>query len=131
GGKFFAADRIEHHAVFDLAAVFARYRDTKVRNTTNKIGGAIKRIDDPAVFGAGIASQSALLAEEGVVGIGLFQVVDDFAFCIAVDFGDVVVGMLLVDHQGIGLISGACDQLSGLAGGAQRNSQHWLHGWPT
>ena len=50
-----------------------------------------ERVDDPAVLRLGISYEAALLAENGVVGIGLLQVKDNLPLSVDIDFGDEVV----------------------------------------
>ena len=55
-----------------------------------KIGGAIERIDDPLVFGAGIG-QAGFFGENAMLRIRLTQHVDDRTFGSVIDFRHKIV----------------------------------------
>src|SRR5690606_29015197 len=67
------------------------------------VAGAVERVDDPGVAaGAAIALHgAAFLAEDGVVGVGAAQFLDDLGFGQAVDFAGVVVAVLFDDVEGV------------------------------
>ena len=74
------------------------------------------------------AARAALFAEKGVVGIGFFEVVNNFLFRCAIDFGDEIVGGFFVDPHVVELFDDAGDDLAGFAGGFEGDGQHRLHG---
>ena len=134
GGEFFLANRIQNHSVFQATAILACDADSKVRNATEEVGGAVQRIDDPQVlfaFDAGTGVQAGLFTLDRVVRVSLAQGVDDFLFSGAINLGYVILGVFFVDLDGIQALDGAEDQLTGAAGGAQRDIQHGLHGCVT
>ena len=65
----------------------------------DKIGGAIKRIDDPNVFIVvmQVGRRAGLFGQDGMVGVGLGQYIDDCPFGGLIDFGDKIV-MTFVRH---------------------------------
>lgn len=42
----------------------------KLRNSVNKVGSAVERINDPSVFGVFLAALAGFFTEECVIGIG-------------------------------------------------------------
>ena len=83
-GEEFIPGRVVHHAVLDRAPVLQRDGDAVLREAVDEVGGAVQRIDDPAVFrlrgrAAGILPfhGARFLAEDGVIRVGLADDVDD------------------------------------------------------
>src|SRR5690606_6723569 len=103
GGELFLAHRIQDHGVFQAALVFAGDADGEVGHATDEVGGAIQRIDEPQVVGAFALAfqQAAFLAEDAVVRVGLAQCLHDGQLGGAIDLGDVVLGVLLVDGDNV------------------------------
>src|SRR5690606_8394680 len=99
GDEQFVAQRVEDHAVQRLGAFAQGDRDAPVRNAVQVVAGAVERVDHPGVAaGAAVALlRAAFLAEDGVVGIGAPQFLDDRFFGQAVDLAGVVHAPLL-DH---------------------------------
>ncbi|MNQ85683.1 hypothetical protein D3C85_1008550 [compost metagenome] len=130
GGEFFLAYRIEDHGVLQAALVLAGDAHGVVRNAADEVGGAIQRIDDPQVVGAfALAFQQAtFFAEDAVVRVGLAQGLDNGELGSAVDLGDVVLGVLLIDGDNVQAFDRAENQFTGAASGAQGDIQHRLHG---
>ncbi|MNZ48357.1 hypothetical protein D3C78_660990 [compost metagenome] len=116
--------------MLQTALVLAGDADGEMRDAVDEVGGAVQRIDDPQVVGAfaGAFQHAAFLAHDAVVRVGLAQGGDDAQFGGAIDFGDVVLGVFLVDRDGIQAFDGAENQFTGAAGSAQGDIQHRLHG---
>ena len=130
GGKFFLADRIENDRMLKATAVFAGNAHGEMRHAAHEVGGAIERVDDPQVILALALTfaEAAFLTVDTVVRIGLAQCRDDGLLSRTVYFGDVVLGVLLVDGDGVQALDGTKNQFTGAAGRAQRDIQHGLHG---
>lgn len=130
GGEFFLAYRVEDHGVLQAALVLAGDAHGEVRYAMDEVGGAVQRIDHPEVIGALAAAfdEAAFLAHDRVSRIGLAQRGDDGLLGGAIDFGHVVLGILLVDRDDIQAFDGAENQFTGAASGAQGDIQHRLHG---
>ena len=115
--------------MLDTALDAAGNADRIVRNAADEIGRAIQRVDDPddvrTVALAGL--KAGLFGMDAVVRVGLAQVADDGLFGSPVNFGNVIVGLFLVDGQNVKPLYGAIDQFSGAACGAQGDVQHGLH----
>ena len=90
------------------------------------VRGAVERIDDPRVFGAG-ERLAVFLAEDAVIGIRLVQYLDDRVFGVAVDVGDEIVALLLDDVQRVDAIHRAHHDLTRAAAGAKRHVDHCVH----
>src|SRR5690606_28523490 len=130
GGKLFLANRVEDYGVFQAALVFAGDADGKMWNTAQEVGRAIPRVDNPEIVRALAAAwgQAAFLAQKAVIRISLAQGIDDALFCGKVDFTDIILGIFLVDRDGIQAFDRAENQFTGAARSAQRDIQHGLHG---
>ena len=61
--------------------------------------------------------------------IGRQQRLDDGLFGGLVDFSDEVVALLARDQHRLDVQAGPIDQAAGLSGGANRDVEHWMHGW--
>ncbi len=92
GGELFVAHRVDDHRVFESVAVLQSDRDREVRYAVKIVGGAVERIDDPGVFGAG-ERLAVFLAEDAVIRIRLVQYVDDRVFGVAIDIGNEIVAL--------------------------------------
>src|SRR3546814_3094524 len=79
GGEQLVAKRVEDHRVDRLGAFAQRDRDAPVGEAAQVVAGAVERIDDPGMAaGAAVALlRAAFLAEDGVVGVGPAQLLDD------------------------------------------------------
>src|SRR5690606_38535701 len=97
GDEQLVAQRVEDHAVQRLRPLAQRDRDAPVRDAVEVVAGAVERVDHPGVAaGAAVALlRAAFLAEDGVVGIGPAQLLDDRLLGQAVDLAGVVHAALL------------------------------------
>ncbi|MCY1508910.1 hypothetical protein D9M68_432350 [compost metagenome] len=116
--------------MLQAALVLAGDAHGVVRNATDEVGGAVQRVDDPQVIGAFALAfqQAAFFAEDAVVRVGLAQGLDDGELGCAIDLGDVILGVLLVDGDNVQALDRAENQFTGAASGAQGDIQHRLHG---
>ena len=124
--ELFIANRIDDHRVFEATAILGADRHAEVRNPVKIVGGAVERIDDPRVFGAG-ERFAIFLAENAVIGIRLVQYLDDRVFRIAVDVGHEIVALLFDDVQRVDAIHRAHHDLSRATAGAKRHVDHCVH----
>ncbi|EEF93739.1 hypothetical protein CATMIT_01627, partial [Catenibacterium mitsuokai DSM 15897] len=83
GGEQVVAQRIEDHAVGRLAVFAQRDRHAEMRDAVQVVAGAVERVDHPGV--ARLAERAVLFAEDGVVGRGAAEFLDDLGFGQAVD----------------------------------------------
>ena len=67
GDEQFVIGRIIDHAGDDGAVALERDRHREMRDAVQEIGGAVERIDDPAVASVGALVRAAFLAEEAVI----------------------------------------------------------------
>jgi hypothetical protein len=110
------------------SAVLNRDRDAILRKTVDEIGGAVERVDDPAVLGIRHRKIPGLLAQHRVVGVGLAQDLDDRCFRGAVDLGDEVVLALGADLQRTSVQRRAIDDAAGAARRLDRRVEQGMHG---
>src|SRR5579862_7528661 len=66
GDEELLVGRIVNEAGNDGAVALERDRDSEVRNAVQEIGGAVERIDDPAMASVGAGAGAAFLAEKAV-----------------------------------------------------------------
>src|SRR3546814_3222771 len=88
--------------------------------------GAVERIDDPGMAaGAAVALlRAAFLAEDGVVGVGPAQLLDDRFLGEAVDLAGVVHALLLDHVQRIELVHVAQQDVAAGARRLDRSEEH-------
>ena len=84
GDEQLVVGRIVGQAGNDRAVAFQRNRDRKVRNAVQEVGGAVERIDDPAMALVGAGMGAAFLAEETVIRprLGKFFAHDRFGLAV-------------------------------------------------
>ena len=84
------ASGIDDHAADQLAGAFQRQRHVEHRKSVREVGGAVERIDVPAIFGRSCVA-AAFLGHDGVRGEVALQALDDQPLAGAVGFGHQVV----------------------------------------
>ena len=77
GGVELVHHRVVDHRGDDLAVALERDGDRKERDRVEEVGGAVERIDDPAVLAVGALHLGAFLAEEAVGRAGLAELGED------------------------------------------------------
>src|SRR3546814_16813796 len=128
GGEQLVAKRVEDHRVDRLGAFAQRDRDAPVGEAAQVVAGAVERIDDPGMAaGAAVALlRAAFLAEDGVVGVGPAQLLDDRFLGEAVDLAGVVHAPLLDHVPRIALVPVAPhDVAAGRIGRRARRERVW------
>src|SRR5579862_2896407 len=73
GPEHLVAQRLIDEPCDDLAVALERDRDRPMRNAVQEIGGAVERIDDPAMMRIAAARGAALFHEEAIAGPRLRQ----------------------------------------------------------
>ena len=81
----------------------------------NKVGGAIQGIENPYVFGIGIANLSGFFAEYGVVGVALMNQLNNCIFGSLVHLRDKFVLPFHLYFQSVELTGLARDDVAGFA----------------
>src|SRR5690606_29922646 len=99
GSKFFALNWIKNDSVLQLTFEFAADRDRKVGDAVNKVSRAIQRINDPFVVRILALLDAAFFTADGVIRVGLTEMVNDFFFSSLVDFGNKVVATFGFDGE--------------------------------
>ena len=125
GRQDFLAHGVIDHAMLDPSANAASDRDGKLWKAVQKVGGAIKWINDP-LKGA-VADGAAFLTEEGVIRIGPTNDLDNFGFGCSIDFRHKVITTLTRDFQGVEAIEATDDHVCGAACGAHGDIEKCLH----
>ena len=98
-----------------------RDRDRPVRQAVQEVGGAVERIDDPAIVRRAAGLDAALLHDEAVVGPAALQLLLDHLLGAAVGGRDEVARPLDRDLQLLDLAEIAGEQARGLGGGADHD----------
>ena len=83
-------DRVVDHAGDDLVVALERHRDREDRDAVQEVGGAVERIDDPAMGPIGTDDLVALFTEKAVGRACLQQLFADQLFGLAVGLRNVV-----------------------------------------
>ena len=91
--------RVVDDAGDDLALTLESNGDRKDRNAVQEVGGAVQRIDEPAMLIVVTADSAALFHEKGVAGSRLGQFGEDDVFRLAVGLADIVARPLHRDLQ--------------------------------
>src|SRR5690606_15754103 len=106
GGEQLVAERIEDDAVDRLAILDQRDRYAPMRPAVQVIAGAVERVDYPGAAARTAATllRAAFLAQDGVLGVGPAQFLDDRFLGQPVDFAGVVHPLLLDDVQRVELV---------------------------
>src|SRR5690606_15274210 len=106
GGEQLVAERIEDNAVDRLAVLDQRDRYAPMRPAVQVIAGAVERVDYPGAAARTAATflRAAFLAQDGVLGVGPAQFLDDRFLGQPVDFAGVVHPLLLDDVQRVELV---------------------------
>ena len=82
-----------------------------------EVGGAVERIDDPAMLVVVALDRAALFHQEAVAGARLRQFGEDDVLGLAVGLADIVAGALQRDLQILHLAEVARQRPAGLHGG--------------
>ena len=129
GREQVVAYRIVDDGLRDDAAMRERDRDAVLRETVDKVGGAIDRVDDPLIFilVVRVGGSSRFLSQERVVRVGFGQHLDDGLFGRLVDVGDEIVMLFFRDDDAVEVKRGAIDDGGAAAGGFDRRVEHWVH----
>src|SRR5712692_3482163 len=117
GGEQFLVRRIVDQAGHDGALALERDRDREVRDPVQEVGGAVERIDDPAVRLVGAFVGAAFLAEKAVAGARVRELLAHDFLGAPVGGGDEIGGALERDLQMLHLAEVALEHAAGLARG--------------
>ena len=88
--EHFIAGGIDDHAADQFARALQRESDVEHRESVSEVGGAVQRIDIPAILG-GSRVPAAFLGDDRVRGKVALQALDDQPFAGAVGLGDQIV----------------------------------------
>ena len=86
-----------------------------MRNAVQEVGGAVERIDDPAMALVGAGAGAAFLAEEAVFGPGLGQFLVNDLFGAPIGGGDEIARALQRDLKVLDLAEIALETAAGTA----------------
>ena len=106
-------DHPGHHHVVALQPD----RDGELRNAVEEVGGAVERVDDPAMGLVGTVLATALLAEKAVAGPRLGEFGAQDLLGAVISRGDEIGGTLHGDLQVLHLAEVALEAATGLARG--------------
>jgi hypothetical protein len=92
-----------------------------------EIGGAVKRVDDPKIFGIAVL-QAGLLGEDVMLWIRLFEYLYYRLLCRAINLRHIIVLRLLFDGQFVEVKRRPVDNGASAARGFDRDIEYWMHG---
>ena len=117
GGEHLLPDGIVDHAGDHLAGVFQPHRDIEHREAVGEVGGAVQRIDKPAVFGGALVA-AALFGHDAVRGKVRAQAFDHQFFVGAIGLRHQVE--FAFEFEGNAALEVIGQQRAGLAGNLHR-----------
>ena len=91
------------------------------------IGGAIERIDNPAVLVAAF-DYARLFSDDTVAWKGFQQFLDNERLGFPIDIADIIVACFYFDLQVGYFVDFANDKIASAVGRSNRDIEHWLHG---
>ena len=94
GGVELVHRRVVDDAGDDLALALQRDGNGKQRNAVQEIGGAVQRVDDPAVLGILALHHAAFLHQEGIARARLGEFGEDDLLGLAIGLADIVARSL-------------------------------------
>ncbi len=100
----------------DRAFALQRDRDREVRDAVQEIGGAVERVDNPAVGFVRAFARAAFLAKEPVTGAGLVEIVPQHLLGLAVGGGDEIARPLQRHLKVLDLAEIALERAAGARG---------------
>jgi hypothetical protein len=108
------------------ALVRQRDRHAVILEAVDEVRGAVERVDDPLVLGL-VVRLAGFFGEDGVIGVGGLQRVDDRRFRCLVDLRDEIVVLFLADLNQVEIERRPVDDLRGAAGGLDGDVEHGMH----
>ena len=97
----------------------------------NKVGRAIKRIDDPFVISNRAfrlrTALTRLFSQKGMVRIGVTENFDNGSFSGSIDFRDIISGTFACDLKSVEIKAGAVNNRAGAPGRLDGGIKHRIH----
>ncbi len=126
----FVPGGIIDHPGFENPATFESEGDGIDREPVEKVGRPIQGIHDPAFPAPSLSrvQQAAFLRQDGVIGVGEADHLDDGGFGRPVDLAHEIVGCLFFNPDTVEPVGLAADDLAGPAGGPDGDLDDGLHG---
>ncbi len=121
GGEHLVRDRVVDDAGNYLAFALQPDGDGEQRHAVQEVGGAVERVDDPAMGLVVADDLAALLHQEAVAGARLRQLAVDDLLGLVVGGGDEVARALDRNLQLLDLAEVAGEAAAGLAGGGDHD----------
>ena len=98
-----------------------------MRNAANKVGGAIKRVDDPSILRILTPDKATLFPQNSVIGVRLLQLVNNFLLGVEINLRYEVVNPFGFYFKAMELIRRSHDVFTGFTSSAKRNFNHRFH----
>ncbi len=126
GGEQLVAVRVVDHGLGQLATLHERDGDAVLREIVQKVGCAIKRIDDPDILSI-LIGITTLLTQKTVGWISVSQSIDNRTFGGMIHFTDKVVIRLAANLQSAYILRCMGNNSASTARGFNRDGQHRMH----
>src|SRR5581483_8246550 len=120
-GEGLLGRRVEDEPRDEFAVALERNRDGEDRDAVQEVGGAVERIDDPAMGAVGAFDLAALLHEEAVAGTSAGEFLVQDLLGAVIRGADEVRGTFQRDLKLLDLAEVAREAPSGLAGGGKHH----------
>src|ERR1022692_5318654 len=132
GDEHLVVRRIVDQAGDNRVFAFERDRDRELRNAVQEIGGAVERIDDPAMRLVGALALASFLAKKAITGPRLAQRGEQRLLGTAVGGRDEIGRAFERDLQLLQLAEIALERARGLARGGDHDVEQSgvVHGYP-
>src|ERR1022692_100480 len=132
GDEHLVVRRIVDQAGNNRVLALERDRDRELRNAVQKIGGAVERVDDPAVRLVGALARTSFLAEKAVTGPRLGELLVQRLLGAAIGGRDEIRRALERDLQLLQFAEIALERARGLARGGDHHVEQGgvVHGYP-
>lgn len=127
GAEGLIPQRVIDHGRFQFATILQGDGDGELGESMEIIGGAVQGINDPQVIVSRVAA--AFFGQDGMIGIGFFNGIDNDLFRSAIYFGNKIIRLFFLHLNLVHVIEVIEQQLASFAGSAGGNGRYGVHGF--